>query len=262
MAEIITCPLCQKQQPDSNKFCNKCGNPIYANPSSGQVLPSGGQHTVPLPQSATPTIATSFSQTNPSLSGQEKESVPFSKIIAIGLVLVVFLLLGASGAYYYFFSTNSENIVLRLHGSNTLGSKLIPALAKEFLRQQGAKDVEIVPAGKDNEVYVRGILPGDRSAKSIEVHAHGTKTGFQDLLDNKCDIGMASRKINTDEIKMLTAMGDLTSQTAENVVGLDGIAIIVNRANTISTLTRDDVKKIFTGRVTSWADIGGQGGHI
>ena len=99
-------------------------------------------------------------------------------------------------------------IILRMHGSNTIGAQLGPALAQAYLRQKGAQDVRNVPGAAD-EVTVQGSLSG--SLQAIEIAAHGSATAFADLADGKCDIGMASRQIQPKEVARLSSLGDMTS---------------------------------------------------
>lgn len=73
---------------------------------------------------------------------------------------------------------------------------------------------------------------------------------------------MASRKIKPGEIATLAALGDMTSPASEHVLGLDGIAVIVNQANPATSLTKDQLARIFSGAVTSWSGVGGQEGAI
>jgi len=78
----------------------------------------------------------------------------------------------------------------------------------------------------------------------------------------KCEIGMASRPVKPEEAATLTKLGDMTSAECEHVVGLDGLAIIVNKSNPVSALTKDQVAKIFSGEITKWKDVGGGAGPI
>ena len=59
------------------------------------------------------------------------------------------------------------------------------------------------------------------------------------------DIGMASRELKDDEADKLTA----------TTIAMDGIAVIVNKNNELSNITSDNVKGIYTGTITSWADV-------
>jgi phosphate binding protein len=148
-----------------------------------------------------------------------------------------------------------EGVALRLHGSNTIGARLAPALAEEFLRRQGAKDVRTSNGPNPDEAAVSGTLPGNSSPTIIEITSHGSSTAFTDLLRGKADVGLSSRKIEASEIKSLGALGDLTSPAGEHILGLDGIAVIVNRDNPIDWLTKEQVAKIFSGEITNWTQL-------
>jgi phosphate transport system substrate-binding protein len=54
----------------------------------------------------------------------------------------------------------------------------------------------------------------------------------------------------------------MASAASEHVIALDGIAVIVNPANGVSTLTRDQIARVFSGEIASWADLGGSSGPI
>jgi phosphate transport system substrate-binding protein len=153
-------------------------------------------------------------------------------------------------------SSSSGTVMLRLHGSNTIGAQLAPALAEAFLRQRGATEIRTVTRGPD-EISVQGVLPDQSSPRSIEISAHGSATAFSDLRDGKCDIGASSRNIQPDEIATLSALGDMTSPAAEHVLGLDGIAVIVNSSNPVRSLSKDQIRGIFAGNVTDWTQLGG-----
>ena len=156
----------------------------------------------------------------------------------------------------------AHDVILRLSGSNTIGAGLAPALAEEFLKQQGATKIKTVPGDGDDEVRVQGVLPGDRGPKAIEIHAHGSATAFEDLANGRADIGMSSRKIKAEEAAQLASLGDMTSPVCEHIVGLDGIAVIVSRKNPVRMLAKDQIAQIFTGAITNWLQVGGADGAI
>ena len=157
--------------------------------------------------------------------------------------------------------TNGDTI-LRIAGSNTIGSSLGPALAEGFLKQQGATDVATHPGAQPEEKAVSGTLPGARSRSIITVAAHGSATAFTGLGQGACDIGAASRKIKAEEVRALSGLGDMTSLASEHVLGLDGVAIIVNSANPLESLRVDQVGQIFSGALSDWSQVGGQPGPI
>ena len=79
---------------------------------------------------------------------------------------------------------------------------------------------------------------------SIEIQESDSTTGVNSAIEGTCDIGMASRDLK-DEEKGVKA----------TAIAKDGIAVIVNNNNTIDDLTVDLIKDIFTGAVTTWADV-------
>jgi phosphate transport system substrate-binding protein len=153
--------------------------------------------------------------------------------------------------------------LFRLHGSNTIGAELAPAWVEAFLRKQGATNINRKPKDKDHLV-IEALLPGQSSPQFVEIVALGSGTAFKDLASGSCDIGMASRPIKDDEQQILLGkgMGDMRSRNCENVVGLDGIAMIVNSANPLESLTIDQLKQIFSGAVSDWSQVGGGSGPI
>ena len=80
---------------------------------------------------------------------------------------------------------------------------------------------------------------------TIEVQQSDSTTGMTSTIDGTYDIGMASRELKDEEAAELTGQ----------VIALDGIAVIVNKENTIDELTSEDVLNIYTGATTDWSEI-------
>jgi phosphate transport system substrate-binding protein len=151
--------------------------------------------------------------------------------------------------------------LLRFHGSNTVGGKLLPALATAFLQQQGYTNIHKENGAKEDESFIIGEHDGH--SEQIEIFAHGSSTAFTDLKDKLCDIGMSSRKIKSEEQQgLLPTLGDLSSNASEHVIALDGIAVIINPANPLKTLSVAQIADIFSGTITDWSKLGGQAGAI
>ena len=79
----------------------------------------------------------------------------------------------------------------------------------------------------------------------IEIQESDSTTGMTSTIDGICDIGMASRELKDSE----TSEG-LKSTT----IAMDGIAVIVNKANSLEDISSEQVKKIYTGEAATWAD--------
>lgn len=153
----------------------------------------------------------------------------------------------------------NADVVLRLQGSNTIGAKLAPALAKAFLEQRGVTQVSIQPTAVENEFLVSGTerRSGVAQNVSITVAAHGSATGFQALVAQQADIAMASRPIKADERNLLLTLGDMESLAAEHAMALDGLAILVNPRNPITQLSREQIAGLFSGAIRNWNQLGG-----
>ena len=81
---------------------------------------------------------------------------------------------------------------------------------------------------------------------SIEIQGTGSSSGMKDVLNGSADIGMASREIKASEIE---------SGCEGVVIGIDGIAVIVNNDNVIDTLTIKQIKEIYTGVIGDWKEL-------
>ena len=81
---------------------------------------------------------------------------------------------------------------------------------------------------------------------TIDVQQSDSSTGVTITIDGLCDIGMASRELKDSEF----AKGVQSTKIA-----IDGIAVIVNNASEIEGCTSEQITKIFTGEITSFADL-------
>ena len=80
----------------------------------------------------------------------------------------------------------------------------------------------------------------------------GSGAGITGATDKTLDIGLSSRALKDDE----------KNDVDGTVIALDGIAIIVNKASKVEDLTVDQLKQMFTGEITNWSEVGGDGGEI
>ncbi|HYQ14903.1 MAG TPA: substrate-binding domain-containing protein, partial [Polyangiaceae bacterium] len=155
-----------------------------------------------------------------------------------------------------------QEVVLRLHGSNTIGQDLAPRLAEGFMKQRGYANVErSAPADRSQ---VSGRDPRDGKLRSVEIVALGSSTAFADLASGDCDIGLSSRRIKPAETALLRerGRGDLESAAGEHVVGLDGIAVIVHPNSPLERIDLQALRRIFSGEVSDFSAVGGPPGPL
>lgn len=86
----------------------------------------------------------------------------------------------------------------------------------------------------------------------INVQGGGSSVGITSAQQGQADIGMSSKELKDDE----------KSGLKEYLIGKDGIVIAVNTANSVSDLTTDQVKSIFSGNVTNWKEVGSSDAKI
>lgn len=179
-----------------------------------------------------------------------------NSLVAASLVFIAFAAVGFvlwGDRLYGSASTEGHSkVLLRLAGSNTIGESLGPALAEAYLRVHGATDIAIKPGNEPDAKTVVGLMPGSSDPVEIEIAAHGSATAFTSLGEGSCDIGMASRRVSPDEVAKLATLGTMTDPDHEHVLGLDGIAIIVNPRNPLKDISKAELQRIFTGKQEKW----------
>jgi len=81
----------------------------------------------------------------------------------------------------------------------------------------------------------------------IEVQGGGSSVGIKAAMEGTADIGTSSRELKPEE-----------KTVKEFMIAKDGIVVIVNPANKVDNLTLEQVKKIFTGEIKNWKEVGGE----
>ncbi|VED92994.1 hemolysin precursor, putative [Streptococcus equinus] len=80
----------------------------------------------------------------------------------------------------------------------------------------------------------------------VDIQQSDSSTGITDTIDGTSDIGMASRELEKSE---------KSKGVSSTVIAMDGIALVVNKANKVKNLTSQQVKDIFSGKITDWKDL-------
>jgi len=76
----------------------------------------------------------------------------------------------------------------------------------------------------------------------------GSSAGIEAVLAGTVDIGNASRNLKDSEV---------SSGAVENIVAIDGIAAVLDSANTVTNITKDQLVQIYTGAINNWSAVGG-----
>ena len=83
----------------------------------------------------------------------------------------------------------------------------------------------------------------------VNVEFTGSGTGIQAAIDGTTDIGNSSRALKEEE---------LNGGLVENIVAIDGIAVIVNKSVAATDITSEQLAKIYTGEITNLSELGGK----
>lgn len=138
-----------------------------------------------------------------------------------GLFIIILLMAAATWGY---FKTNPEQSTNTIKKLVLTGSSTVAPLAAEI--------------GKRFE----SLHPNVR----VDVQTGGSSRGINDARSGLANIGMASRALKENE-------SDLFSFT----IALDGISIIINQANPLNSLDKQQIIDIYTGKIVNWQDVGG-----
>ena len=84
---------------------------------------------------------------------------------------------------------------------------------------------------------------------TVTVEYTGSGAGLESLAAGSIDVGNSSRHLKDEE----TATG-----AVENVVAIDGIAVIVDKENSVTDISAEDLAKIYKGEITNWSELGGE----
>lgn len=87
---------------------------------------------------------------------------------------------------------------------------------------------------------------------TLEIQQNGSGAGIKDVTSGISEIGMSSRELKDEE----------KSAVQGTTVAYDGIALLVNPENPVKNISLEDVKKIYTGEITNWKEVGGDDAQI
>jgi phosphate transport system substrate-binding protein len=149
---------------------------------------------------------------------------------------------------------------------------LVIALALGLLAGCGAKESGTDTGNEDTAVEVTGtvVTAGSTSVQplseelaaafmeankgiTVEVQGGGSGQGIKSIAEKIADIGALSREVKDEE---KASVSDIL------VIAKDGVAVVVHPENTVENLTIDQIKKIYTGEIKSWKEVGGEDAPI
>ncbi len=155
--------------------------------------------------------------------------------------------------------------VVRFAGANTVGIGMIPPLANAWVKRLRLPSIR-TEQGTDPLEYTM-YAEGAESARKVklEVKFHGTPTGTEPVIRGTADFWMSVRPARESDLAAVRqrnvpnvpTLQQFLAPGVENVIALDGIAVIIHPSNTARKLSFAQMKDIFTGKITNWSQVGG-----
>ncbi len=145
-------------------------------------------------------------------------------------------------------------------GSDAIGLGMMPLLMTGFAASMDA-DAELTNPGAGQTL---ATLIGDggfgEEIGSYSVSATTDSDAFSALLEGYAQVGMSSRRITKDEARALRAdgAGNMVSPTQERIVAVDSMVVVTHPSNEIGELSMEQLRGVFSGRITNWSQLGGE----
>lgn len=125
-------------------------------------------------------------------------------------------------------------------------------MSGSMLSMNHSRKYSISADGSTSMEKVIGILGEAFELEQDEIgftfNPTGSTAGIEAVKSGRSEIGLSSRELSMEENQVLESQ----------VIALDGIALIVNKENPVSDLSRSDIQKIYTQKITNWKEIGGE----
>ncbi|MCD7752066.1 MAG: phosphate ABC transporter substrate-binding protein [Lachnospiraceae bacterium] len=177
----------------------------------------------------------------------------FKKVVAFATVMAMTMAMVACGSSTST-SSSSEAVV---EEDTTAASTTEETTEAEAATEETTDDTTLV-SGKVSmsgstsmEKYVSALIETYAEINpNITVTAEyvGSGAGIEQVIAGSVDIGNSSRNLKDAEME---------SGAVENIVAIDGIAVVVDPANTVEDLSQEDLIAIYTGEITNWSELGG-----
>ena len=103
------------------------------------------------------------------------------------------------------------------------------------------------------EPLVEEYKKSEGKGTDIEVQQIGSSSGIKNTIDGTSEIGMTSRDLKE---------GEKQASLKETQIAIDGISVIINNENKVKDLTIEQIKGIYTGKITNWKEVGGDNSPI
>jgi len=150
-----------------------------------------------------------------------------------------------------------------ISGSETVASGLMPLLLAGYAtHNDAAETIERDILGFTSEIVGDGGF-GDHLA-NFRVRGTISSDAFANLIGRSSQVGLSSRRIRPSEVDLMQQIGagDMTSPANEHIVALDNLVVITNPENSVQKISMEDLRGIYSGKISNWRQLGGDNAPI
>lgn len=178
----------------------------------------------------------------------------FKKVVAFATVMAMAMSMAACSTGSSTSTSSSseaaveENTTTEESTEETTEAEATEEVAEETTQVSGKVSMS---GSTSMEKYVSALIETYAEINpNITVTAEyvGSGAGIEQVIAGSVDIGNSSRNLKDAEVE---------SGAVENIVAIDGIAVVVDPANTVEDLSQEDLIVIYTGEITNWSELGG-----
>lgn len=165
-----------------------------------------------------------------------KQSRVFHKLVALGMTVCLFG--GLTGCGSNTAVVPSQGMMQAVTEENEAAKSLTGAIT-----MAGSTSMETFANALAESFMTK--YPG----VTVTMEFTGSSAGIESMLAGSVDIGNSSRSLNEEE---------KSSGAVENIVALDGIAVITDASNPVTNLSTEQLAGIYTGAIRNWREVGGE----
>lgn len=167
----------------------------------------------------------------------------------VSIVAIMAMLALIAGGVYYYISNNVQNNQLN---TNELSNGVVEKFTltkEEYPKIDGATAMRPMSV----EIAKAVLSMTDEEAEEFIVH-NTTSKAYQNLIDKKTDLIFVSEP--SDDILNTAKKAGVEFEMVG--IGRDGFVFVVNKENSVDSLTIEEIQKIYTGKITNWKEVGGE----
>ena len=147
-------------------------------------------------------------------------------------------------------TSSEESSASTTSSASTESSEAEPSSSEESSEEEELSGTVSMSGSTSMEVVAKALGEAFTAIYpdvTVDVQLGGSSTGIQNALEGVSDIGNVSRALAEDETGLVP-----------HEIALDSIAMAINPANAVDSLTLDQVAGIYTGEITNWSEVGGE----